>query len=450
MPIKDFFAKFTTAKKKADTDAVILAHLANRYSSYPSAGLTPERLTEIFKEADTGDIFRQSELFEEMLEKDLHLFGIFQSRKLAVLKNDYRIVPASESSVDREIAQFVQDSLGEIRGDTAKGIGGWRDTLEGILDAVPKGFSAMQFMWKIEGSRVFIDRIEWTHQKNFRFGKGTDPRSDFKEIRRLTDQNRFDGVELEPNKWLLSIIKARSGHPARTSLLRTCSWMYLFKNFDIKAWIQFAELYGLPLRIAKYGPTDGDKEKKALLSALKSLAMDASALIPSTSTIEFVEAAQKAATAVIHDQLASFCNKEMSKGVLGHTGTIESTPGKLGSEDVAQEVRFDLVESDALALDYVISEQIVPLLVTFNFGPQKKFPYYKTIVKRPRDKKEILAVYAGAVNELQLPVAISDVYNDLDIRMPNDGEEVVLPRPQPPPFPFTYPIPFKGLDKKKP
>lgn len=447
MAIKDLIAKLS-GKQKPDANEVILAHLANRYSTYPSAGLTPERLTEIFKEADTGDIFRQSELFEEMLEKDLHLFGIFQSRKLAVLKNDYRIVPASESARDKEIATFVADVIKGIRGDVRQGTGGWRDALEGILDAVPKGFSASQIMWKIESPRVVIDRIEWTHQKNFRFGKGMDPRSDFKEIRRLTDQNRFDGVELEPNKWLLSIIKARSGHPARTSLQRTCSWMYLFKNFDIKAWIQFAELYGLPLRLGKYGPTDGDKEKKALLSALQHLAMDASAIIPDTAKVEFVEAAQKAATAAIHDQLAGFCNKEMSKGVLGHTGTTESTPGKLGNEDMAQEVKFDLVESDALAVDYIISDQVIPLIVVFNFGPQQKYPAYKTVVKRPRDRSEIADVYDKAINTLQIPVAKKDLYEELDIRQPDAGEEVVMPRPETP-FPFSYPLSLKASDKKK-
>ncbi len=52
----------------------------NSQSSYPSQGLTPERLAAIFREADAGDVRRQAELFEEMEEKDAHLGSVLQTR----------------------------------------------------------------------------------------------------------------------------------------------------------------------------------------------------------------------------------------------------------------------------------------------------------------------------------------------------------------------------------
>ena len=38
--------------------------------------------------------------------------------------------------------------------------------------------------------------------------------------------------------------------------------MYLFKNYDLKDWVSFAEVYGLPLRLGKYAPgaSEADKE----------------------------------------------------------------------------------------------------------------------------------------------------------------------------------------------
>lgn len=203
--------------------------------------------------------------------------------------------------------------------------------------------------------------------------------------------------------------------------------MYLFKNFTLKAWMQFTELFGMPLRVGKYSASTGEKEKEALLNALQRLASDASAMISDSTSIEFIEAAQHAA-AVSHKELAEFCNQEMSKAVLGHTGTAESTPGRLGAEEAAREVRFDLVQSDALALDEVISDQIIRPLVDYNYGSQVKYPYYKTIIEPAVDRKELIELYDAAINRIKIPVGTAHLYEVLGIPQPKEGEERAAPR----------------------
>lgn len=69
---------------RPDSREIAVAHVSDKYSEYPSNGLTPVRLAEIFREADAGDVLRQMELFEEMEEKDPHLFSQLQTRKNAV------------------------------------------------------------------------------------------------------------------------------------------------------------------------------------------------------------------------------------------------------------------------------------------------------------------------------------------------------------------------------
>ena len=63
---------------------VAAGEINDRYSDYPSRGLTPVRLARILREADEGNVRSQMELFEEMEEKDAHLFSQLQTRKLAV------------------------------------------------------------------------------------------------------------------------------------------------------------------------------------------------------------------------------------------------------------------------------------------------------------------------------------------------------------------------------
>lgn len=63
--------QLVTRLRRPDMREVAVAQVSDKYSEYPSNGLTPVKLAEILREADAGDVLRQMELFEEMEEKDL-------------------------------------------------------------------------------------------------------------------------------------------------------------------------------------------------------------------------------------------------------------------------------------------------------------------------------------------------------------------------------------------
>src|SRR3972149_2849454 len=50
----------------------------------PRPGLTPSRLLAILKEADDGSLSAPIQLFEEMEEKDPHLYAVANTRRLAL------------------------------------------------------------------------------------------------------------------------------------------------------------------------------------------------------------------------------------------------------------------------------------------------------------------------------------------------------------------------------
>jgi phage gp29-like protein len=276
-------------RERPDLNEIKTVSLFNRWGTYPSHGLTPELLATILKEADQGNISRQMELMGEIEQKDPHIFSCYNRRKRSVLKRKFQVIAA-----DTQRPGFKEHS--EYASRVVEGIRHFQDARMDGLDAIGKGFSAQQIFWKIDPSNnVYIDRFETLHQKNFRGGLASDPKSDLNILRRLTDEQLSDGVELEKNKWFIPIIKAVSGDIGSTGLLRTNTWYYLFKNFDVKAWVQFAEIYGLPLRVGKYSVGAGPTEKDDLLRALQSIAQDASAIISENTKIEFVEAMSKAA-----------------------------------------------------------------------------------------------------------------------------------------------------------
>ena len=67
------------------------------------------------------------------------------------------------------------------------------------------------------------------------------------------------------------------------------SWMYLFKNYDLKDWVSFCEVFGMPLRLGKYSPSASEDDKLALMRALVQIGTDAAGIIPEGTEIEFKE-----------------------------------------------------------------------------------------------------------------------------------------------------------------
>ena len=97
MKLYDAFGREVDCERLRDEQAApTLTGVRNIYSSmHPSAGLTPERLSQILREAEFGDPFLYLELAEEMEEKDLHYLAVLSTRKQAVSQLDLEVRPAS-------------------------------------------------------------------------------------------------------------------------------------------------------------------------------------------------------------------------------------------------------------------------------------------------------------------------------------------------------------------
>jgi phage gp29-like protein len=401
---------------KPETQELAVLSIRDRYSSYPSQGLTPARLATIFKEADQGDVYRQMELFEEMEEKDTHLYSVLQTRKLAIQGLDWDVMPYSDDPEDKKRADFVTDVLTNLEC--------FEDVLLDLLDAIGKGYSAAEVMWEIAKGQAWIKDIEWKQPKKFTF-------DDYWHLRLLTDAEPVNGIELPPGKFVVHQYKAKSGHPSRAGVIRVCGWMYLFKNYDIKDWVSFAEVFGKPIRLGKYpaGATNDDKE--VLRQALIQLGTDAAGLIPEGALIEFIETKGTTGTN-IYNALADFCNREMSKAVLGQTLTSEvGNTGSYAASKTHNEVRQDLKEADCKAIAKTLRRDLIKPLVAFNFknfaaeDPQR-LPWIKFHYEEPEDQEKQAKTYQ-VLTDMGLPIATEHIYEKFGIPKPDKGQEILKP-----------------------
>lgn len=397
---------------RPESREVAAAQVTDKYSEYPSDGLTPVRLAEIFKEADAGDVLRQAELFEEMEEKDPHLFSQLQTRKNAVTGLDYEVIPFdSDDPRDKEIAEFVEAQLG--------GIEGFEDIMLDLLDAIGKGFAVSEIMWSYDEGHVVVDDIRSRHQKRFFWDSVDDS---FK----VRTQEAPEGIKLPKNKFIVHKYKARSGHPSRAGVLRVVAWMYLFKNYTLKDWVAFCEVFGMPLRLGKYQPGASEDDKRALMQALVAIGADAAGIFPDGTAIEFVNT-EKTSSTDLYERLARYCDEQVSKAILGQTLTSDSGGGSYAQSKTHNDVRHDLTVADCKAIAATLRRDLIRPLVLYNFGEDKRIPYLRFDAEESEDLTQTATVIGTLIREAGLKVPTSYIYKKFSIPKPEGDEEVAAP-----------------------
>ena len=285
MKLYDAFGREVDTERLRDEQAApTMTGIRNIYSSmHPSVGLTPERLSAILREAEFGDPFLYLELAEEMEEKDLHYLAVLNTRKQAVSQLDLEVQPASNDKADLRAAELVRAMLANDALDLASAI-------IDMLDAIGKGFSATEIVWDSSNREWFPRRLRWRDPRWFMFdwvsgeellvrslnnegpsiavdGEAAARGSHFKGAGLYGALRGDIGIQpmtapLLPYKFIVHIAKAKAGLPIRGGLARAAGWSYLFKNYVLKDWVTFAEVYGQPLRVGKYGAGATEQDKQ--------------------------------------------------------------------------------------------------------------------------------------------------------------------------------------------
>ncbi|MBQ9406951.1 MAG: DUF935 domain-containing protein [Desulfovibrio sp.] len=385
-------------------------------AGHPSHGLTPEYLAGLMLEAEQGNEQAYLELAEEMEEKDLHYRAVLSTRRLQVSGLEITVDAASDNKDDVKAADLVRECIAAIR-----------PALFDILDAVGKGFSVCEIFWNTEGRQWMPERLAWRDPRWFGFEPTTG------EGPLLRDETGLL-TPLAPAKFVTHVCRSKSGLPIRGGLARAAAWAWLFKNFDLKSWVLFCEIYGHPLRVGKYGPSATESDKKTLLRAVRNISSDHAAIVPDSMVLEFIDAKAQGNVQVFR-QLAEYLDMQISKLVLGQTGTTD-TGSRVGTADAHERVRADIERSDADQLAATLNRDVVRPLILLNFGEGRALPTLKMF--RP-EKKDLdgMTNHLSRLVPLGLRVGMSEVRDRLGFPDPGENEEclgapVATPEPEQP------------------
>jgi len=370
-----------TAELTREQAAPSLTGIRTIWNDTVASGLTPVGLANLLQAAGDGDAHAYLTLAEEMEERDLHYAGELAKRKLAVSRLPVTVESATDETRDKEIADAVRLLVKKP---------GFRTLLKDCLDAIGKGYAAVEIIWR-RGNRWMPERYEWRDPRFFQF----DLESKSK-IRLRDEADLMNGIEPAPYKFIVHIHRGKSGIPIRGGVARLAAWSFMCKGYTIKDWLAFAEVFGMPLRMGKYGQSATQDEINILKTAVANLGSDAAAVFPENMLVELVEAGNKGGSADFFQRLADYLDAQVSKGILGQTASASGTPGKLGNDKLQSDVRDDIRDDDAEALEETINRDLVRPFVDLNFGPQENYPE----VQIRAIEREDVAALVSAVEKL--------------------------------------------------
>lgn len=384
--------------------------------SYVTGGLTPQRLAALLKNAAEGDADAYLTLAEEMEEKDLHYASVLGTRKRAVARLPLVVEAASDDPADVALADEVR-ALFKRRG--SKGM------IEECLDALGKGYSVVEIMWNKSKQPWQPGRYEWRDPRFFQFDRVT-----LRELRLKDESDHMNGLPLPAYKFIVHTPRLKTGIPIRGGLARLAAWTYCFKNFAVKDWVAFCEVFGMPLRVGKYRPGETEDNIAILKSAVANLGSDAAAVVPEGMLIEFIESAKSTGGESLFERIADWFDKQLSKGILGQTMTADDGSSQ-SQATVHNEVREDIRDADAEQLAETLERDLVIPYIDLNHGPQENYP---TLCLREPDQTDIPVITEALAKlvPLGLRVETSQVLDKLGFSDPAKDAVCLGDKPVPP------------------
>lgn len=319
---------------------------------------------------------------------DLHLSGCIMQRKLATMQKVFKIVDKKTGEEDEEKTNAFKKRW-------------FRQFCNLVLDTPYYGHSLIQLGDVLRDDEgIKLSDVKLVPREHV----SPEYHCILKDQQTIAN-NGIDYTQPPISDWVISV-----GESDDLGLLLkivpqtiSCRHMEAF-------WDQFAELFGMPIRIGKTNSRN-EGERSKITSMLENMGSAAWGLFPDGTDIEIKETTRGDAYNV-YDKRIERAENRISVAVLGQTMTVKNGSSKSQSE-THMEVFDKIAKSDANMLAEIINEDLMPLLNKHGFGLEGfKFEFDESKEYTPEELSSILGVLMQYYevdedyinNQIQIPV----------------------------------------------
>jgi len=374
---------------------------------------------QVLRQRGGGDL----RLYEDLL-RDSQVAATFQQRRGAVVSKEWFVEPGGTRAIDKKAAESLKAQLADLN---------WDAVTDKMLYGRFYGYSVAELLYGRDGREVVIDRIKVRKARRFRFDGA-------QRLRLLTFGDLMGELLPERKFWLYTAGTDNDDEPYGLGLGHFLYWPVLFKRNGLRFWLIFLEKFGMPTAKGTYQAGATYEEKQRLLQALSAITTDSGVIIPDGMAIELIEAARSGTAD--YESLEKRMDDSISKMVVGHTGAADATPGRLGGESMAEEVRSDLVKADADEMCSSFNAGPARWLTDWNY-PGAAYPRVWRQTKEPTDWVNMSTAISNLAKAGYRPTRakMEEMFDTEFEDIKSQGAPGATPPPEPPSDPSAAPAP---------
>lgn len=276
---------------------------------------------------------------------DLHLSGCIQQREGFVLSRSFKIVD-NDGKENKEAAAYFNTSW-------------FKQLMRYTLQSNYWGHSLIELGDVIldQNDRLTFDGVTLLSRKHVIPEKG----------RIITDlsQDWHSGIPYREDPFIGNLIEV--GQPEDLGLYLKAATQTIPKKNALSFWDTFAEIFGMPMRIARTTTRDRNELNK-MENTMQKFGTAGYAILQQGTEIEVVESTKGDAFNV-YDKRIDRSNSELSKLVIGQTMTIEDG-SSLSQSQTHLEVFKNIVEADCDLIRDMANNQLLPRMIQHGFPLQ--------------------------------------------------------------------------------
>lgn len=305
--------------------------------------------------------FALQQLYKDAM-LDNHLQGAIETRILKVLNRDFLVV-APDGETDDELSVLIQTRW-------------FRHIIRKALESIYFGYSMLYIDNLADSNRIIKD----INRENVIPEEGI--------IVKNPHATTGDSLSFREFPHYLLYIQL---HSDAYGLLERIAPLTIYKRHSWSTWDEFEQIFGVPIRIARTA-INTDKHMNELQGWLEAMGTAAYGIFDRADEIEIKESSRSDAFRVYAEKISAI-NKEISKGILGQTMTMDD--GSSQSQAlIHSQVLEDIIEADVKLIQDWINDDFLPIMRYHGFVIPEN--YYVVLQSNnqldPKDKINIDSV----------------------------------------------------------
>ena len=398
------------------------------YLSLPSK-LTPAQVVQILRSALGGDLWQQWQLQKLMSDSWVMFRKCAHELRSSASTARYTVSPyhapgKQPTASAKAKAEMVNRGFESFRPDPFTDEKGFNGAVYHWTDAVLSGVSLCEVQWQLlDGGDILPRAVTWVHPRQFTFSNGG----------RISvwDRNFKAMIVPDPDKFIPMQYLSDSGSALGCGLVRPLAKYFSAMVFNWEWMIKFGQKHGAGFIKAFYpdGATDAEIQK------LKQFCQEAQnqAYILLRKDKEDAEYTQPANLGQDnpHHRLCEIADEAAQMLLLGQTESTQGSSGKSGGlNSNSGELQGSVRAQKLFEVSHQVATgpltQLARAICRVNFdGDDTECPVITADFSEDEDPKDVVGRIAALLGS-QLPVLASDIYPQLKLTQPNDGDVVVI------------------------